>query len=185
MEISTLFMMAECFMRASGIKPSPWVSLASWTSSACPTSSSIGRITTCRLAQRVDIANWWGRKLKGNCFGFSTHANASPGHNARGFQVHTTEGPTQADPLATLLWNNVNELLGKPGLIHMRKSDWLDGDVDYEDPFYILRRTTMPFVLIEWLFFDNLADAKLLMDPHIQAMMRQALVTTIYQYSTK
>jgi N-acetylmuramoyl-L-alanine amidase len=67
----------------------------------------------------------------------------------------------------------------------MRKSDWLDGDVDYEDPFYILRRTTMPFVLIEWLFFDNLADAKLLMDPHIQAMMRQALVTTIYQYSTK
>jgi N-acetylmuramoyl-L-alanine amidase len=137
------------------------------------------------LAQRVDIANWWGRKLKGNCFGFSTHANASPGHNARGFQVHTTEGPTQADPLATLLWNNVNELLGKPGLIHMRKSDWLDGDVDYEDPFYILRRTTMPFVLIEWLFFDNLADAKLLMDPHIQAMMRQALVTTIYQYSTK
>lgn len=135
------------------------------------------------LSERVEIANWWGKRLVGNCFGFSNHANASPMHNARGFQVHTTEGTTQADPLASLLWNHVNDLLGKPGLIKMRKDDWQDGDVDYEDPFYILRRTSMPFVLVEWLFFDNLADATLLMNPEIQALMRQAMVTTIYQYS--
>jgi hypothetical protein len=30
------------------------------------------------LAQRVDIANWWGRKLKGNCFGFLYPCQCQP-----------------------------------------------------------------------------------------------------------
>jgi len=43
-------------------------------------------------------------------------------------------------------------------------SDLKDGDTDYEANFYVLINTVMPAVLLENLFFDNYADASLLMD---------------------
>ncbi|MEL7118616.1 MAG: N-acetylmuramoyl-L-alanine amidase [Bacteroidota bacterium] len=135
------------------------------------------------LRERVEICNWWGKRLSGDCFGISNHANASASHRAWGHQVHTTIGITRADELATLHWDQVNELLGKPGLIRMRKDAFIDGDPDYEDQFYILRKTTMPFILVEWLFFDYLEDAQKLMDEKIINLMVAAQVEAVYHYS--
>lgn len=132
------------------------------------------------LQERVMIANWWGRKLDNKCFLISNHANASASHLARGYQIHTTRGETRADQLATIHWNKVNDRLGKT--IRMRKQDSRDGDPDYEDNFYIIRKTIMPSVLNEWLFFDNPVDATLLMDEEVVNEMAEAQVEAILEY---
>lgn len=62
-----------------------------------------------------------------------------------------------------------------------------DGDLDKEANFWIIRRTKMPAILIEHLFFDNLQDAKLLidfilMDDGIIELFAEAQVRTVIEY---
>jgi N-acetylmuramoyl-L-alanine amidase len=132
------------------------------------------------LEERVDRANWYHRNYKSGIF-ISNHANASASHLARGFEVYTSRGRTKADPLADLHWNNVNELLGKPGTIQMR-SDKSDGDLDREAGFYVLRQTVMPAMLVEHLFFDNYLDALLLMNDDVIDKFAEAQVRTIIEH---
>ncbi|MCB9080733.1 MAG: N-acetylmuramoyl-L-alanine amidase [Lewinellaceae bacterium] len=130
------------------------------------------------LAQRVEKANWYHRYFP-QALLLSTHANSSPNHNARGFELYTTPGRTQADQLADLHWENVKLLLGNK--ITMR-SDRTDNDYDKEANFYILRKTSMPAVLVEHLFFDQFDDATLLIDEEIVELFAEAQVRTIIQY---
>lgn len=135
------------------------------------------------LAERVDRANWYHKNYKSGIF-ISNHANASASHRARGFEVYTTRGRTKADPFADLHWNNVNDLLGKPGKIKMRK-DQSDGDLDREANFYVLKNTVMPAMLVEHLFFDNFQDALLLMDDDVIDKFAEAQVRTIIEQMNK
>ena len=130
------------------------------------------------LEYRVQTANWYHRTYKQGIF-VSSHANAADGQVARGFEIYTTPGNTRSDSFADMLWNQVGELLGDR--IRMR-SDRSDGDYDKEARFYVIRRTVMPAILIEHLFFDNFDDAQLLMDEEVQEYFAEAQVRAIIEF---
>lgn len=129
------------------------------------------------LSYRVDVANWMSRKVAKSVY-ISNHSNAGGG-SARGFEVYTSPGKTTSDKVAELLWNNVKDVLGDR--ISRYRSDKSDGDNDKEARFYVLTRTRMPAILIEHLFFDNIEDAKLLMDDEIIERFAEAQVRTIIE----
>ena len=62
------------------------------------------------------------------------------------------------------------------------RSDIEDGDHDRERNFFVLKKTAMPAVLIEHLFFDNYEDARLLMDGLIVDKFAEVQVRTIIRY---
>jgi len=113
------------------------------------------------LHNRVQLVNYMHNTLQMKGIYFSEHSNAAPG-NARGFSVWTSKGETTSDKLADLMIKYYKKSFNTSG-IRIRE-DKADGDSDYEANFYVLRKTDMPAVLSENLFFDNLEDAKLLMD---------------------
>jgi len=96
--------------------------------------------------------------------------------------VYTTPGVTGADRLAEIQWEQVRDLLGSR--IRMRE-DRSDGDHDKEARFYIITRTLMPAILNEHLFFDNFADAQLLMDDEIVELFAEAQVRAIITYANE
>ena len=97
----------------------------------------------------------------------SLHANASPNHNGRGFEIFTSKGETLSDQYATMIGN---EFKNDPILVDsfaFRTDYASDGDLDKEADFYVLRKTVAPAVLVEHGFFDNLEDATLLINKDI------------------
>lgn len=83
----------------------------------------------------------------------SFHCNASQNHNASGFEVYTTSGDTKADSLATHIYEALDVVMPYNG-----RADFDDGDPDKEGPFYIIRKTIAPAVLIEFGFITNDSD---------------------------
>ena len=133
------------------------------------------------LQYRVDIANWYHKNYKRGVY-ISNHSNASASHRARGFEVYTTPGITKSDELAEIYWDSVKAVMGDR-IIY--RTDTSDGDHDKEARFFVLTRTAMPAILGEHLFFDNLDDAKLLMDDEIVERFAEAQVRTIIKYMNK
>ncbi|MEZ5043771.1 MAG: N-acetylmuramoyl-L-alanine amidase [Saprospiraceae bacterium] len=131
------------------------------------------------LQYRVDLANWYQKNYKKGLF-ISNHANASGSGAARGFEVYSTKGKTKSDDVATLHFNNVQDLLGDR--IKYR-TDNSDGDPDRESNFYVIKNTSMPAILVEHLFFDNFDDATLLLDDEIVERFAEAQVRTVIQAS--
>lgn len=129
------------------------------------------------LQYRVDMANWYHNRV-GRSLYISNHSNSSTAHNARGFEVFTSPGQTRSDEIATLHFNNVRNLLADR-IVY--RQDMSDGDPDKEASFVVLRETKMPAILIEHLFFDQLDDARLLMNDDIVERFAEAQVRTIIQ----
>ena len=102
------------------------------------------------LSFRVTTANY----RKATLF-ISNHANASPTHRARGWEVFTSPGNTGSDQFATILHSEMRKKF--PNIVY--RTDTTDGDVDKEARFTVLTRTKMPSVLVENGFFDNYEDA--------------------------
>lgn len=130
-----------------------------------------------RLQYRADMANWYYKNYKKGVL-ISSHANASGGL-ARGFEVYTTPGRTKSDTLAEYIWEEAKDLLS--GRIRFRSDD-SDGDHDKEARFFILRKTVMPAVLVEHLFFDNYDDAQLLMDDEIVDLFAEMQVRAVLRF---
>ena len=90
----------------------------------------------------------------------SIHANAfGDGHEwtkPSGWSVYTSKGRTKSDNLATCLAEAAKKYLPNMKL----RADFSDGDVDYEESFFILRRTLCPAVLTENGFYTNEDDLK-------------------------
>lgn len=107
----------------------------------------------------------------------SIHANAAPKGQeaARGIEVFTSKGDTEADPHATVVFNYLSKMGWK-----MRK-DMLDGDPDKEANFYILRHTISPAVLVELGFYTNYEEAKLMMQKSVQLKMITYLFNSIQE----
>lgn len=121
--------------------------------------------TDISLAERVRRVNEvCGRYGAEHVALVSVHVNASGDgrcwKNARGWSAYTSPGPTPADRLATLLYDTARHIL--PSAIRIRE-DRSDGDPDWEESFYILRRTRCPAVLTENLFMDNRRDMQYLL----------------------
>lgn len=95
---------------------------------------------------------------KDNVIFISIHVNAaaiSSWNKARGWAAYTSKGETRSDKLASCLYKAAETAL--PAGIKVRK-DMSDGDPDWEENFWVLRKTLCPAVLTENLFMDNRDD---------------------------
>lgn len=140
-----------------------------------PEDTDISLKERCRRANT--ICNKLGTK---NVLLVSIHCNAAGADGkwktAGGWCAYTSPGQTQADILATSLYEAaktglagyiaqfpVNIQLGKYDAKQKPiRTDYSDGDPDYEARFYILVNTKCPAVLTESLFQDNKADVDFL-----------------------
>ena len=115
------------------------------------------------LAERV-------RRINAACFLLgkrsvilvSIHVNAagngSKWLNATGWSVYTCKGQTESDKLAQCLCQAA--IKNFPG--HRIRTDMSDGDMDWEEGFYILRKSLCVAVLTENFFMDSRSDLEYL-----------------------
>lgn len=129
------------------------------------------------LGWRVRVANQYDPK---ETIFISIHCNASPKHNASGFEIFTTKGVTKSDKLAEHIADAVEHIYEDVGL--KLRYDFLDGDKDKEVDFYVLRKTKCSAVLGEFGFYDFRKDFDLLKDPIFQANLGSFIYTGIMNY---
>tara|TARA_R110002126_G_scaffold62991_5_gene161795 strand:- start:618 stop:1343 length:726 start_codon:yes stop_codon:yes gene_type:complete len=125
------------------------------------------------LGERSEKAN----KLKADAF-ISIHCNSASNHLARGFEVFTTRGETDADRLATISFQEFAEEF--PG--NTPRPDNSDGDPDKEASFSVLRRTDCPAILFELEFIHNRNGSAFLSSGDNQVRMAMALGKALVKY---
>ena len=116
---------------------------------------------------------------KSNVILVSIHVNAagngSKWTNATGWSVYTCKGQTASDKLAECLCEAaIKNFPGK-----RIRTDYSDGDSDWEANFYILRHTVCPAVLTENFFMDGLdleflqskAGKQAIVDTHVEGII--------------
>ena len=127
------------------------------------------------LAERVRRINAHCLALgKKNVIVVSIHVNAagngSKWLNATGWSVFTCSGQTESDKLAECLCESA--IKNFPG--RRIRTDMSDGDMDWEEGFYILRKSWCPAVLTENFFMDCKTDLA-----YLQSVEgKRAVVTT-------
>ena len=110
----------------------------------------------------------------------SIHVNAagngSKWLNATGWSVYTCKGQTASDKLAECLCQAA--IKNFPG--RRIRTDMSDGDMDWEEGFYILRKSLCPAVLTENFFMDSRddleylqsrADKQAVVDTHVEGII--------------
>ena len=120
-----------------------------------------GLTSSQELVKRVQIVNTIAKKT--NSLYISIHVNASAKSGwdkATGFSIYTSPGETKSDILATDIFDEATKLL-KPIGKSLRK-DISDGDPDFEENFYVLRKTICPAVLTENFFQNSKSDVEFL-----------------------
>lgn len=129
------------------------------------------------LSYRVKVANSFDPK---STIFVSVHCNASPNHNASGFEVYTTKGFTKSDDLAESIATSAEVALDK---VNMKlRYDFSDGDKDKEADFYVLRKTKCAAVLLECGFFDFRPEFDKLNNPIFQGDFGSFIYTGIINY---
>lgn len=152
------------------------------------------------LAERARRVNEWCGKLgTNNVILVSIHCNAAGNGawmKAGGWCAYTSPGQTKADTLATDLYSAADVALakykevfpvlqskGEYGTVQRPiRTDYSDGDPDYEARFYILVKTKCPAVLTESLFQDNHADVAFLLSDEGKKAITQLHVEGIVKY---
>ena len=114
----------------------------------------------------------------------SIHCNAAGNgdwKNARGWSAYTSKGKTKSDELATMLYGEaVHNFTGQT----IRK-DFSDGDPDWEESFYVLKKTECPAVLTENFFMDNKQDVSYLLSLEGITQIVKTHVDAIIKYVAK
>lgn len=123
---------------------------------------------TTSLAARVEKA-----KQEEVDYFISLHANAAAVAAAGGFEVFTSPGYSQADPLATSIFHQVRQRF--PAL--RARVDTADNDPDKEARFYVLVQQPAPAVLVETAFISNAIEEAKLADPGWRMAMAGAVVS--------
>ena len=132
------------------------------------------------LNERVRRTNEHCQTLgKSNVILVSIHVNAagdgSKWMNATGWSCYTCKGQTESDKLADCLYQAaIKNFPGK-----RIRTDFSDGDSDWEENFYILRHTLCPAVLTENFFMDDLdleflqskAGKQAIVDTHVEGII--------------
>lgn len=126
------------------------------------------------LEERVRRVNAVCDKIgKENVIFLSIHCNAAgkgEWKSARGWSAYTTKGVTNSDNLAIKLYAEA----GKNFIGQTIRRDYSDGDPDWEENFYVLKRTKCVAVLTENFFMDNKQDIEYL----LSEKGKQAIVKT-------
>lgn len=91
---------------------------------------------------------------------------------------YTSKGNTAADVLATCLCEAVAKYFKDLRI----RTDFSDGDPDFEESFYILRHTTCPAVLVENFFYDNPEDLRFLESEEGKELVTKVIAEGIRDY---
>jgi N-acetylmuramoyl-L-alanine amidase len=126
--------------------------------------------TDLSLKKRVEIANELDPK---STIFVSVHCNASPSHNAGGFEIFTSVGETESDKLA-------GEVRAMARLA-VHRAGMRDRGLK-ESNFFVLRNTNCTAILIECGFFDFKPDFVKLKDPRFQGDLGSMIYTGIINY---
>ena len=127
------------------------------------------------LSERVRRTNAHCQSLgKANVILISIHVNAagdgSKWMNATGWSCYTCKGQTESDRLATCLYDAAIKNFPDKRI----RTDFSDADSDWEEGFYILKKSLCPAVLTENFFMDKLSDRDYLQSE----VGKQAIVDT-------
>ena len=132
------------------------------------------------LSERVRRINAHCQTLgKHNVILISIHVNAAGNGtkwlNATGWSCYTSKGQTTSDLIAECFY-----AAAKKNFLGRRiRTDYSDTDPDWEESFYILRKTLCPAVLTENFYMDNHSDLEYLqsragkqaiVDTHVEAI---------------
>ena len=125
------------------------------------------------------------REGKQNVILISIHANAfgngKEWTKPSGWSVYTSKGQTKADDLA--------EQLAKAAIKNLpqmkMRAEKSDGDLDYEENFYILKHTPCPAVLTENGFYTNKEDLAILESREGRRAITDLHVEGIVEHLTK
>ena len=143
----------------------------------------VPELTDIPLKERVSRINSRCAALgKENVVLVSIHANAagngSKWMNARGWSCYTSKGDTAADVLATCICEAAAKYFKDLRI----RTDFSDGDPDFEESFYVLRRTTCPAVLVENFFYDNPDDLRFLESEEGKELVAKVIMEGITTY---
>ncbi|WP_240390640.1 cell wall-binding repeat-containing protein [Bacillus sp. Y1] len=119
------------------------------------------------LSQRVDLAN----SQNANAF-ISVHANSSTSSSANGTETY---------------WNSLYFGEESKALASSIQQQLVNNMGTYnrgvkEGPFYVIKNTTMPSVLVELAFISNSSDAKKLGDPAYRERAAEAIYQGVVNY---
>jgi N-acetylmuramoyl-L-alanine amidase len=112
----------------------------------------------------------------------SIHANAAGNGKdwmkAQGWSAYTTKGKTRSDVAALCLYDAFEEEFPDRKI----RRDMSDGDPDWEEDFYIIKRTSCPAVLLENFFYDNQEECRWLLLDETKARIAKAIVNGVQYY---
>lgn len=126
-----------------------------------------------KLSTRVSRANAIA-DLDGDAYLLSIHANAGGGTGLEGFTYY---GQTRSDEIAEDFLLNLSEEFEPQGW--KLRADTIDGDLDKESNFYILKHTKCPAFLLECGFMDFDWDYTQLWSQEYQQALACNLASTI------
>ena len=133
---------------------------------------------------------------KSNVILISIHVNAAASdaqwHDARGWSIYTSPGNTKSDALATCIFKVAEKEFSTPGCDYLKnfksgkqkpiRSDYSDGDPDYESNLWMLSKTSCPAVLVENFFQDNREDVYYLKSYSGKSSCAKVMVKGIKDY---
>ena len=112
----------------------------------------------------------------------SIHSNAagmeSTWMNAKGWSAYTTEGSTESDRVASCLYDAFEEEFKDRTI----RRDLSDGDPDWEEDFYIIKKTSCPAVLLENFFYDNKEECSFLLMEQTKTRIAKAILKGVQYY---
>ena len=115
----------------------------------------------------------------------SIHCNAAGNGtdwmNASGWSAYTSKGKTKSDALAELMYEEAERNFAGRKI----RKDYSDGDADWEEGFYILKKTKCPAVLTENFFMDNKQDFSYLLSLEGRNQIVKTHVDAIVKYVGK
>lgn len=133
------------------------------------------------LAERCKRANKYPKR---STILISIHNNAAGSdgkwRNARGWRIFTTRGITQADTLAEFIWEEAKKTFKSPLTVGSYSNQRLGHD--WENDFYIIKKSYCPAVLIENFFQDNKEDVAYLLTDTGKASCAEVIVDGVKGY---
>jgi N-acetylmuramoyl-L-alanine amidase len=112
----------------------------------------------------------------------SIHSNAAgmgdSWMNAQGWSAYTTKGNTRSDIAAKCLYDAFEEDFKDRKI----RKDLSDGDPDWEEDFYIIKKTSCPAVLLENFFYDNKEECGFLLQEQTKRRIARAILKGVQYY---
>lgn len=112
----------------------------------------------------------------------SIHSNAAgmgdKWMNAQGWSAYTTKGVTKSDKVASCLYDAFEEEFKDRKI----RRDLSDRDPDWEEDFYIIKKTSCPAVLLENFFYDNKEECQWLLQDLSKKRIAKAILKGVQYY---